>query len=408
VVGDWVVDRPTGIRRHVYDESYPGSYRDVGGPEYSRVHDIGELWCAVLMSLGRRLGRWECLQVVVDALKLTTANPSLLAARDAILLAAAQHRRGRGDAEPAVAAFVQSAWEVFARYGMGPGARTDGARLAGIVADFTAPPSPSSSSLTGRATPGLPIPDDDPTGVVSTITLPDAGPVVALSVGLEVKHSFRGDLVVRLAAPDGRTAVLHNRTGGRAQDLQTTWTDADSVALRGLRGGASGGAWTLRVSNEAAADVGELVSWSLAAEVGQQRPSVALEAGHPAALSAGPAPEISVPLVCDLSGAVTAVRLELDLSQEDVGDLSVALRGPTGKRVTVHRRRAGGPSGGPSSGGPSGGSPDRLVADYGSAVGEPLAGFVGLEAHGTWTLLIADGERHDAGKLNRCRLTCTT
>ncbi|MEQ7007687.1 M36 family metallopeptidase [Actinopolymorpha sp. B17G11] len=143
VVGDWVVDRATGIRRHPYTEDYPGTYAELGSPRYIQVHDIGELWCAVLMSLARRLGRAETLQIVVDGLKLTAANPSMLAARDATLLAARQLSVARGDNDEAAAGLVHSAWEVFARYGMGPGARTDGPQLTGIVADFEPPPGPS-------------------------------------------------------------------------------------------------------------------------------------------------------------------------------------------------------------------------------------------------------------------------
>jgi extracellular elastinolytic metalloproteinase len=144
VVGDWVVDKPDGIRRHPYTDAFPGTYAELGSAEYSEVHDIGELWCAILMSLGRKLDqeRWPTLQIVVDALKLTASNPSLLAARDAILLAAGQFATARGDTEHERAAFVFSAWQVFARYGMGPGARTAGATLSGIVADFTEPAPP--------------------------------------------------------------------------------------------------------------------------------------------------------------------------------------------------------------------------------------------------------------------------
>lgn len=136
VVGDWVVDSPAGIRRQPYTEDFTGTYAQLGTPEYSEVHDVGELWCAVLLSLGRALGRWETLQAVVDALKLTAANPSLLAARDAVLLAVRQLATTRGDDADAA---VATAWGVFARYGMGPKARTDGATLAGIVADFDPP-----------------------------------------------------------------------------------------------------------------------------------------------------------------------------------------------------------------------------------------------------------------------------
>ncbi|HTJ35992.1 MAG TPA: proprotein convertase P-domain-containing protein, partial [Dactylosporangium sp.] len=73
------------------------------------------------------------------------------------------------------------------------------------------------------------------------------------------------------------------------------------------------------------------------------------------------------------------------------GDLGVTLRGPTGKRVMVHRR--------------GGAERDSLITSYGSDDGQPLAAFVGLDAQGTWTLTVTDHEGRDAGKLNRWGLT---
>ena len=390
VVGDWVVDRPTGIRRHAYTEDYPGTYADLGSPQYTRVHDIGELWCAVLMSLARRLGRTETLQIVVDGLKLTAANPSLLAARDAILLAARQFSVARGDNDGATASFVHSAWEVFARYGMGPGARTNGAQLSGIVADFEPPPAPSTSVVRAEAAPGLTIPDADAEGVVSTVALPAAGAVQSLAVDVVITHPFRGDLVVSLVAPDGRTAVLHDRTGGGADNLRRSY-DSESVAsLTALVGTPTGGSWSLRVADHAPADVGRLDSWALAAGIGPERRSVQLQAllGTPIPAE-GPALENKVTV--REAGTVAAVTLAVDIAHAQVGDLSVALRGPTGKRVTVHRR--------------GGAEVDHLITTYRSDAGDPLAAFTGLDAQGDWTLTVVDKAGRDVGKLNSWTLT---
>jgi extracellular elastinolytic metalloproteinase len=391
VVGDWVVNRPTGIRRQAYIDDFTGTYAMVGTPAYSRVHDLGELWCAVLMSLGRRIGTWDCLQVVVDALKLTAANPSLLAARDAILLALRQRGLARGDDDAAVAAVVHAAWEVFARYGMGPGARTDGAALTGIVADFAPPPRPSTSTVRAEASPGLPIPDDVSEGVVSTLVLPDAGQVRGLTVSVDVAHTYRGDLVVTLEAPDGRSVVLHERSGGREQDLRETWVARDVPALQELYGLASGGPWSLRVADHAAVDVGTLERWSLEVEVGERRPTVRVAATPGVAIPDDDTAGVSVALVVEGSGTVSDLVLEMDITHTFIGDLIVALRGPTGKRVTVHRRRGGGA--------------DSLIATYRSAPGQPLAPFVGLDAAGTWTLNVSDREGRDLGKVNRWSLT---
>ena len=196
VVGDWVVNRPSGIRSHPYTDSFPNTYADLGSGAFSEVHSIGELWCSTLMSLGRRIGAWVAAQVVVDALKLTSANPSFLAARDAILLAADQLAVSRGDTPAARAAFIADIWTTFAHAGMGPGAATNGATLQGIVADFTTPHPTGASTVTATATPGLAIPDANPQGIRSSIALAGAGSVSALAVTVAVAHPFRGDLSI--------------------------------------------------------------------------------------------------------------------------------------------------------------------------------------------------------------------
>ena len=83
-MGHWVTDSAAGIRGFAYDENFPDDFSDLGRGRYSRVHAVGEIWCATLMDLSRRIGRNLCLQLVVDALKATPANPSFLDARDAI------------------------------------------------------------------------------------------------------------------------------------------------------------------------------------------------------------------------------------------------------------------------------------------------------------------------------------
>jgi len=387
VVGDWVVDRVTGIRRHPYTETYPGTYAELGTAQYSQVHDIGELWCAVLMSLARRLGRTETLQIVVDSLKLTAANPSLLAARDAILLAARQFSTAHGDD---AAAFVQSAWEVFARYGMGPGARTNGAQLSGIVPDFEPPAAPSTSVVRAEATPALAIPDADAEGVISTVSLPDAGAVQSLTVDVAITHPFRGDLLVSLVAPDGRTAVLHNRTGGGADDLQRSYESGSEESLAALVGTPTGGTWSLRVADRAPADLGRLDTWALTARVRSEPPALQLGAMLGAMIPAdGLVFENKVTV--NEAGTVAGLTLAVDISHAHVGDVGVALRGPTGKRATVHRR--------------GGAEVDHLITTYRSDDGNPLAGFVGLQAQGEWTLSVVDKDGRDAGKVNSWSLT---
>lgn len=143
VVGAWVVNNPGGIRRHGYDEDYPDNFGDLGrgiyAPESADEHDVGEIWCATLLSLNRKLGVPLSRQLVVDALRLSAANPSFLNMRDDILNAA-DLMDAAGQLDRPVDDVRRDIWSVFARYGMGPGARSQGAQLLGIVADHSEPP----------------------------------------------------------------------------------------------------------------------------------------------------------------------------------------------------------------------------------------------------------------------------
>ncbi|MCO8274317.1 M36 family metallopeptidase [Actinoplanes sp. TRM 88003] len=142
VVAAWVVDRPVGIRGHRYDDKHPGHFGRLG-IEYREVHEVGEIWCATLMEMTRRLESDQlALRLVMDALKLSRANPSFLDMRDSILAALSDLRTaGRLSADRHTEA-QRAVWGAFARFGMGPAARSFGARLQGIGTDFTTPADP--------------------------------------------------------------------------------------------------------------------------------------------------------------------------------------------------------------------------------------------------------------------------
>ena len=139
VVGDWVVGNPAGIRGFPYDANFPDGFGQLGTGRYTQVHNIGEIWCATLIEMSRRIGKSLAVQLVVDALKLSPSNPSFLNMRDAIL-PALDHMRTAGQlSDDQHAAALTGIWGAFAQFGMGPGARSNGAQLSGIVADTSTP-----------------------------------------------------------------------------------------------------------------------------------------------------------------------------------------------------------------------------------------------------------------------------
>ncbi|MDQ0964521.1 hypothetical protein QFZ66_008399 [Streptomyces sp. B4I13] len=59
VVGDWVVADARGIRQRPYDDQYPGDFGKIGqlaaGLDYTKIHNVGEIWCAALVEMTRRI-----------------------------------------------------------------------------------------------------------------------------------------------------------------------------------------------------------------------------------------------------------------------------------------------------------------------------------------------------------------
>ena len=102
------------------------------------------------------------------------------------------------------------------------------------------------------------IPDNNATGIRSPITVSgrsgNAGSSVPVAVN--IVHTYRGDLVVDLLAPDGSVYNLSNRSGGSADNINSTYTlNLSSEPLNGT--------WNLRASDRAGADTGYINSWSI-------------------------------------------------------------------------------------------------------------------------------------------------
>ena len=104
----------------------------------------------------------------------------------------------------------------------------------------------------------VPIPDNSAGGVSSPIAISGASGNAAATtqVYVNITHTWIGDLIVTLVAPDGSEYVLHNRSGGSTDNIDATYTV-------NLSSEPKNGTWNLRVSDNAAADTGTLNRWSL-------------------------------------------------------------------------------------------------------------------------------------------------
>ncbi|GAA3615472.1 hypothetical protein GCM10023079_00790 [Streptomyces chitinivorans] len=115
---------------------------------------------------------------------------------------------------------------------------------------------PAGDTYTNSA--NVSIPDSNTTGVTSSIAVSGrSGYAPAdLQVAVDIKHTYRGDLVIELVAPDGRYATLKESAYDSADNVIATYTvDASSVLANGT--------WKLRVKDVYAGDTGYIDSWSL-------------------------------------------------------------------------------------------------------------------------------------------------
>ncbi|MBI5366214.1 MAG: S8 family serine peptidase [Planctomycetes bacterium] len=132
--------------------------------------------------------------------------------------------------------------------------------------DFTAVGLPS-AIYTRTETPPLPIPDENATGVSSTLVVGSAGTLTELNVYVRISHTYRGDLRVSLTSPAGTTILLHDQTGGSAPNIDT-WYDtltAPTQSLAAFNGQQVQGTWRLNVADLWGQDVGTLDLWKLEA-----------------------------------------------------------------------------------------------------------------------------------------------
>jgi subtilisin-like proprotein convertase family protein len=187
----------------------------------------------------------------------------------------------------------------------------------GVAAAPTTVCTPASATITGTANGGtvtnavvassgllnLPVPDNNPAGLSSSVTLPAINFAAASNLKVQVVtnsgHSWVGDLIVTLTSPCGTTLALHRpgvpqTTFGNDADFDGTYVfdlaaativpetgggviapgsyqpSNDDVAggishpWTGITFPCSGaGTWTLNVSDNAGGDVGTLESWAL-------------------------------------------------------------------------------------------------------------------------------------------------
>ncbi|MDN3295546.1 M28 family peptidase [Streptomyces ficellus] len=124
-----------------------------------------------------------------------------------------------------------------------------------LSAGTTEPP-PTGDTYENTADVAIP---DNGAAVTSTVTVSgrSGNAPAALQVGVDIVHTWRGDLVVDLLAPDGTAYRLKNSSSSDSADnVRATYT-VDAA------GEAANGAWKLRVQDVASQDTGYINAFRL-------------------------------------------------------------------------------------------------------------------------------------------------
>ncbi|MFC4133352.1 M28 family peptidase [Hamadaea flava] len=276
---------------------------------------------------------------------------------------------------------------------------TGGSSTATITASASAAPGTYTITLTGTGTsathsatytltvngaPGcsqtnatdVTIPDN--TTVESLITISGcAGNAGAGStVEVHIVHTYIGDLVVSLIAPDGSVYTLSNRAGGSTDNIDTTYTVNLSSEV-------ANGTWRLRVQDAASGDTGYVNSWTLN-----------LAGSTPPACSGTNGTDVTVPDNTTVNSAITIAgctgnagstsTVEVHIVHTYVGDLVVSLVAPDGSVYALRNR--------------TGGSADNIDQTFTVNLSTEVR-------NGTWNLRVQDAASADTGYINSWTLT---
>lgn len=239
--------------------------------------------------------------------------------------------------------------------------------------------------------PGRVIPDADAAGITDVIAVPNAGRVQDIRVSVDIRHTWIGDLVVDLTAPNGASVVLHQRSGSSQDNLQTTFDVSSVPALATLREAGLLGDWALRVRDLARQDEGSLQSWGL--DIALVSDPLAREDVAAVRIPDDSVAGITRTLELPAGQVIREIAVSVDITHPFIGDLRVTLTPPGGTAVSMHDR--------------VGGSDDNLIRTWRSQDLAPLAALRGRDTGGTWRLQVADVARRDEGKLNRWKLEVT-
>ncbi|NVK22475.1 MAG: S8 family serine peptidase [Kangiellaceae bacterium] len=126
-----------------------------------------------------------------------------------------------------------------------------------LVADYTEQTTPPPSG-SNEFTNGTNVSISDKKTSTSSVNVSGRTSIGDIEIDVDIKHTYVGDLRIKIIAPDGKSATLRSYTGGSADDILETYSlGASSVSNSG------NGTWKLEVYDQYNGDTGYIDSWTL-------------------------------------------------------------------------------------------------------------------------------------------------
>ncbi|GAA3231569.1 hypothetical protein GCM10010532_067030 [Dactylosporangium siamense] len=198
---------------------------------------------------------------------------------------------------------------------------------------------------------------------------------VASTVDVHIVHTYSGDLVVSLVAPDGSVYVLRNRQGGSSDNVNQTYQP-------NLSSESVNGTWRLRVQDAASGDTGYIDAWTLTLSP----PPSTCTGTNPTDVTIVDLTtvESGIALAGCAGNASVASIVEVHIVHTYSGDLVVSLVAPDGSVYVLRNRQ--------------GGTADNIDQTF-------TMNLSSESRSGTWRLRVQDAATGDTGFINTWTLT---
>ncbi|MBB5955898.1 subtilisin-like proprotein convertase family protein [Saccharothrix tamanrassetensis] len=200
------------------------------------------------------------------------------------------------------------------------------------------------------------------------------------TVDVNIAHTYVGDLIVSLVAPDGSAYVLHNNAGGDADNLVQTYTV-------NLSSEAAAGTWKLRAQDTETNDVGRIDSWTLRSGAtlgGGGTTCATLSNGTDVAIADNRTVESTITSTCTGTASATST-VTMSIPHTFRGDLVIDLIAPDGSAYRVKNSDA------------------NDSAD--NVTGTVTLNLSSESRSGTWKLRVQDVAANDTGTIDSWSLT---